>query len=109
MEHNAYVIPLVYKLLNEYVVSTMKMIISMFCGLQSLLLLGCFALFWSLYYTLEVTLTHWDWRGCSMTRTGRDRGFQAASMGLEDSQVVEIQPELDNEAKVPLIAADENT
>ncbi|RXN14403.1 pro convertase subtilisin kexin type 7-like protein [Labeo rohita] len=78
-------------------------------SLKSLLLLGCFALFWSLYYTLEVTLTHWDWRGCSMTRTGRDRGFQAASMGLEDSQVVEIQPELDNEAKVPLIAADENT
>ncbi|KTF79162.1 hypothetical protein cypCar_00020673, partial [Cyprinus carpio] len=33
-------------------------------SLKSLLLLGCFALFWSLYYTLEVTLTHWDWRGC---------------------------------------------
>lgn len=78
-------------------------------SLKSLLLLGCFALFWSLYYTLEVTLTHWDWRGCSMSRTGRHRGFQAGSVGLEDSQVVEIQPEMDNESKVPLIAADENT
>ncbi|KTG00211.1 hypothetical protein cypCar_00021873, partial [Cyprinus carpio] len=76
-------------------------------SLKSLLLLGCFALFWSLYYTLEVTLTHWDWRGCSTT--GRHRGFQAVSTGLEDSQVVEIQPEMDNESKVPLIAADENT
>uniref|UniRef100_A0A8C1TAD2 Proprotein convertase subtilisin/kexin type 7 n=1 Tax=Cyprinus carpio TaxID=7962 RepID=A0A8C1TAD2_CYPCA len=76
-------------------------------SLKSLLLLGCFALFWSLYYTLEVTLTHWDWRGCSTT--GRHRGFQAVSTGLEDSQVVEIQPEMDSESKVPLIAADENT
>ncbi|XP_077080842.1 proprotein convertase subtilisin/kexin type 7-like [Siphateles boraxobius] len=33
-------------------------------SLNSLLLLGCLALFWSLYYTLEVTLAHWDWRGC---------------------------------------------
>lgn len=78
-------------------------------SLKSLLLLGCFALFWSLYYTLEVTLTHWDWRGCSVAMRGRDRGLQAGSIGLEDSQVVEIQPEIDNESKVPLIAADENT
>ncbi|CAM4558936.1 unnamed protein product [Leuciscus chuanchicus] len=74
-------------------------------SLKSLLLLGCFALFWSLYYTLEVTLTHWDWRGCSVAMRGRDGG----SIGLEDSQVVEIQPEMDSESKVPLIAADENT
>lgn len=80
-----------------------------FCGSQSLLLLGCFALFWALYYTLEVTLTHWDWRGCSVAVRGRDRGLQAGSTGLEDSQVVEIQPEMDNESKVPLIAADMNT
>uniref|UniRef100_A0A8C1YYV2 Proprotein convertase subtilisin/kexin type 7 n=1 Tax=Cyprinus carpio TaxID=7962 RepID=A0A8C1YYV2_CYPCA len=78
-------------------------------SLKSLLLLGCFALFWSLYYTLEVTLTHWDWRGCSMSGTGRHRGLWAGSTGLEDSQVVEIQPEMDQESKVPLIAADENT
>uniref|UniRef100_A0A8C2K4B3 Proprotein convertase subtilisin/kexin type 7 n=1 Tax=Cyprinus carpio TaxID=7962 RepID=A0A8C2K4B3_CYPCA len=78
-------------------------------SLKSLLLLGCFALFWSLYYTLEVTLTHWDWRGCSMSGTGRHRGLWAGSTGLEDSQVVEIQPEMDHESKVPLIAADENT
>uniref|UniRef100_A0A672MC53 Proprotein convertase subtilisin/kexin type 7-like n=1 Tax=Sinocyclocheilus grahami TaxID=75366 RepID=A0A672MC53_SINGR len=70
-------------------------------SLKSLLLLGCFALFWSLYYTLEVTLTHWDWRGCRMSGTGRHRGFQAVSTGLEDSQVVEIQPEMDHESKVP--------
>lgn len=69
--------------------------------LQSLLLLGCFALFWSLYYTLEVALTHWDWRGCGAR--ARDGG----SVGLEDSQVVQIQPEADSEAKVPLIAAEE--
>uniref|UniRef100_A0A9J7ZZJ9 Proprotein convertase subtilisin/kexin type 7 n=2 Tax=Cyprinus carpio TaxID=7962 RepID=A0A9J7ZZJ9_CYPCA len=78
-------------------------------SLKSLLLLGCFALFWSLYYTLEVTLTHWDWRGCSMSGSGRHRGLRAGSTGLEDSQVVEIQPEMDHESKVPLIAADENT
>ncbi len=81
----------------------------LFCALQSLLLLGCFALFWSLYYTLEVTLNHWDWRGCSMSGTGRHRGFQAIPTHLEDSEVVEIQPEMDNESKVPHIAADENT
>uniref|UniRef100_A0A672MGG6 Proprotein convertase subtilisin/kexin type 7-like n=1 Tax=Sinocyclocheilus grahami TaxID=75366 RepID=A0A672MGG6_SINGR len=69
-------------------------------SLKSLLLLGCFALFWSLYYTLEVTLTHWDWRGCRMSGTGRHRGFQAVSTGLEDSQVVEIQPEMDHESKL---------
>ncbi|XP_043114763.1 proprotein convertase subtilisin/kexin type 7 isoform X1 [Puntigrus tetrazona] len=78
-------------------------------SLKSLLLLGCFALFWSLYYTLEVTLTHWDWRGCSMSGTGRPRGFQSVLTGLEDSQVVQIQPEVDSESKVPLIAAEENT
>ncbi|XP_039509969.1 proprotein convertase subtilisin/kexin type 7 isoform X2 [Pimephales promelas] len=72
-------------------------------SLKSLLLLGCFALFWALYYTLEVTLTHWD-------RGSRGRALQAGSTaGLEDSQVVEIQPEMDSESKVPLIAADENT
>ncbi|XP_077080835.1 proprotein convertase subtilisin/kexin type 7-like isoform X3 [Siphateles boraxobius] len=76
-------------------------------SLKSLLLLGCFALFWSLYYTLEVTLAHWDWRGCGGAVRGR--GLQAGAIGLEDSQVVEIQPEMDTEAKVPLIAAEEHT
>lgn len=78
---------------------------SVFCAVQCLLLLGCFALFWSLFYTLEGTLTHWDWRGCGVAVPGRDRG----STGLEDSQVVQIQPEMNSESKVPLIAADENT
>ncbi|XP_059370958.1 proprotein convertase subtilisin/kexin type 7 [Carassius carassius] len=78
-------------------------------SLKCLLLLGCFALFWSLYYTLEVALTHWDWRWCSMSATGRHRGFQAVSTSPEDSQVVEIQPETEHESKAPLIAADDNT
>ncbi|XP_026138763.1 proprotein convertase subtilisin/kexin type 7 isoform X2 [Carassius auratus] len=78
-------------------------------SLKCLLLLGCFALFWSLYYTLEVALTHWDWRGCSLSATGRHRGFQAVSTSPEDSQVVEIQPETEHESKAPLIAADDNT
>ncbi|XP_051534971.1 proprotein convertase subtilisin/kexin type 7 isoform X3 [Myxocyprinus asiaticus] len=68
-------------------------------SLKSLLLLGCFALFWSLYYTLEVMLTHVDWRGC--------RGLQTGSTEPVDSEVVEIQPDM--ESKVPLIAAEENT
>lgn len=81
----------------------------LFCDLQSLLLLGCFALFWSLYYTLEVILTHVDWRGCRATVRDRNRGPQAGSLALEDSEVVEIQPEMDMECKVPLIAGDEKT
>lgn len=81
----------------------------MFCDLQSLLLLGCFALFWSLYYTLEVILTHVDWHGCRAAVRGRKRGLQARSSALEDSEVVEIQPDMDMESKVPLIAEDEKT
>ncbi|KAM6959275.1 LOW QUALITY PROTEIN: proprotein convertase subtilisin/kexin type 7 [Aplochiton taeniatus] len=40
-------------------------------SLKSLLLLGCFALFWSLYYTLEVTLAHLDLRELFWRRGGR--------------------------------------
>lgn len=78
-------------------------------SLKSLLLLGCFALFWSLYYTLEVTLTHVDWRRCRTAVRSRNRGLQAGSSVLDNSEVVEIQPEFDMESKVPLIAGDENT
>ncbi|MGH0186326.1 UNVERIFIED_CONTAM: hypothetical protein FKN15_020697 [Acipenser sinensis] len=45
-------------------------------SLKSLLLLGCFALFWSLYYTLETLLAHLDWRALcrgAPCRAGRDR------------------------------------
>ncbi|KAA0702468.1 Proprotein convertase subtilisin/kexin type 7 [Triplophysa tibetana] len=78
-------------------------------SLKSLLLLGCFAFFWSLYYTLEVILTHVDWRGCRAAMRGRNRGLQARSSALADSEVVDIQPEMDMESKVPLIAGDEKT
>ncbi|XP_073718727.1 proprotein convertase subtilisin/kexin type 7 isoform X2 [Misgurnus anguillicaudatus] len=78
-------------------------------SLKSLLLLGCFALFWSLYYTLEVTLTHVDWRRCRTAVRNRNRGLQAGSSVLDNSEVVEIQPEIDMESKVPLISGDENT
>uniref|UniRef100_A0A7N8WWR0 Proprotein convertase subtilisin/kexin type 7 n=1 Tax=Mastacembelus armatus TaxID=205130 RepID=A0A7N8WWR0_9TELE len=44
-------------------------------SLKFLLLLGCFALFWSLYYTLEVVLAHLDLRGlfCLDRRWGGHR------------------------------------
>ncbi|XP_072525325.1 proprotein convertase subtilisin/kexin type 7 isoform X1 [Salminus brasiliensis] len=74
-------------------------------SLKSLLLLGCFALFWSLYYTLEVTLAHVNWRGLW-------RGVRRArpgAAGLKDGQMLEMQPVMDTEAKMPLIANDEDT
>ncbi|XP_072311019.1 proprotein convertase subtilisin/kexin type 7 [Eucyclogobius newberryi] len=45
-------------------------------SLRFLLLLGCFALFWSLYCTLEVTLAHVDFRAalCWRRRRGGARG-----------------------------------
>uniref|UniRef100_A0A8C7HZL5 Proprotein convertase subtilisin/kexin type 7 n=1 Tax=Oncorhynchus kisutch TaxID=8019 RepID=A0A8C7HZL5_ONCKI len=48
-------------------------------SLKSLLLLGCFALFWSLYYTLEVTLANLDFRGLCWW----DRGTRGSHRGLE--------------------------
>lgn len=74
-------------------------------SLKSLLLLGCFALFWSLYYTLEVTLAHVDWRGLWR----RVRGARARAAGLKDGQMLEMQPVMDTEAKMPLIANSEGT
>lgn len=88
----------------------------LFCLLlQFLLLLGCFALFWSLYYTLEVTLGHVDFRVlfCLWTRCGgrrtrrghRGRGVEE-SLLEEDSREeeehdsgVELQAVMDSEAK----------
>ncbi|XP_036393111.1 proprotein convertase subtilisin/kexin type 7 [Megalops cyprinoides] len=68
-------------------------------SLKSLLLLGCFALFWSLYYTLEVSLAHLDLRG----RCRRGRGGRG---GVEEGTELEMQTTLDKEDKVPLMAGD---
>ncbi|KAM8905022.1 proprotein convertase subtilisin/kexin type 7 isoform 1-T2 [Spinachia spinachia] len=91
-------------------------------NLKFLLLLGCFALFWSLYYTLEVTLAHMDLRGllCLRSRRGghrarggrRGRGVEDAleeeesGDGDEDEEHdsgVELHAVVDSEAKTPLL------
>ncbi len=88
--------------------------------LQFLLLLGCFALFWSLYYTLEVTLAHLDLRGllCLRKRRGshrarpgrRGRGVEDAVGEEEEDEEeeeqdsgVELHAVLDSESKVALL------
>uniref|UniRef100_A0A8C7V3D3 P/Homo B domain-containing protein n=1 Tax=Oncorhynchus mykiss TaxID=8022 RepID=A0A8C7V3D3_ONCMY len=81
-------------------------------SLKSLLLLGCFALFWSLYYTLEVTLANLDFRG--LCRRGRgtrgSRGGRGRGTGtLGDSSELEMQSVLDSEYKVPFITGDTAT
>lgn len=93
-------------------------------NLKFLLLLGCFALFWSLYYTLEVTLAHLDLRGllCLRRRRGgprarrgrRGKGVEEAvgedeyDDGEEEERDsgVELHAVLDSEAKVPLLNGD---
>nr|XP_046244502.1 proprotein convertase subtilisin/kexin type 7 [Scatophagus argus] len=88
-------------------------------SLKSLLLLGCFALFWSLYYTLEVTLTHVDLRGllCRCRRRGghrarNGRGGRGVEEALQEEEYgeqeeqdsrVELLSVLDSEAKAPLL------
>ncbi|KAJ7990216.1 hypothetical protein DPEC_G00298010 [Dallia pectoralis] len=68
-------------------------------SLKSLLLLGCFALFWSLYYMLEVTMAHLDFR----VLCRRGRGTQGS---LWDDAELEMQVvPLDSELKAPLITA----
>uniref|UniRef100_A0A4W5Q280 Proprotein convertase subtilisin/kexin type 7 n=1 Tax=Hucho hucho TaxID=62062 RepID=A0A4W5Q280_9TELE len=81
-------------------------------SLKSLLLLGCFALFWSLYYTLEVTLANLDFRG--LCRRGRgtrgSRGGRGRGTGtLGDSSELEMQSVLDLQYKVPFITGDAAT
>ncbi|KAK2868717.1 hypothetical protein Q7C36_000588 [Tachysurus vachellii] len=63
-----------------------------------LLLVGCFALCWLLYYILELTLTHMHWHGLR-------RGASIA----KDGQFLEMQPLTDLEAKMPLIGNDDDT
>uniref|UniRef100_A0AAY4ENY2 P/Homo B domain-containing protein n=1 Tax=Denticeps clupeoides TaxID=299321 RepID=A0AAY4ENY2_9TELE len=77
-------------------------------SLKSLLLLGCFALFWSLYYTLEVALAHLDLREMLCWTQSRTRGgFQAVN--LEEGPDLDIQPVQNVDAKVPLVVADDAT
>lgn len=88
--------------------------------LQFLLLLGCFALFWSLYYTLEVTLAHLDLRVLVCRRWGRHRARRGRrGRGAEDAAVEEVRDEeevdsgvelhavLDSEAKASLLGGDQ--
>ncbi|XP_037534015.1 proprotein convertase subtilisin/kexin type 7 [Nematolebias whitei] len=93
--------------------------------LKFLLLLGCFALFWSLY-TLEVTLAQTDlggllclprrWRTHRSRRRRQERGVEEASAGekaeehsgFEDwDSGEELHTVLDSEAKVPLMNGDQ--
>ncbi|XP_078102801.1 proprotein convertase subtilisin/kexin type 7 [Sander vitreus] len=67
-------------------------------SLKFLLLLGCFALFWSLYYTLEVTLAHLDLRGllCLRRKRGRHRAWRGhRGRGVEEAVVEEEDGEED--------------
>lgn len=86
-------------------------------SLRFLLLLGCFALFWSVYCILEVTLAHVDFREllCSgPRRRGRARGRRSrperdgpqvlvlkAGQELESGE--ELQTVLDSDVKMPLL------
>ncbi|XP_062843593.1 proprotein convertase subtilisin/kexin type 7 [Trichomycterus rosablanca] len=74
--------------------------------LKSLLLLGCFALFWSLYYTLEMICAHVDWRGLRRAAQ-RARGTRAPAS--RSSQILQMHPVTDIEAKLPLIGKDGGT
>lgn len=93
---------------------------SLLCPLlQFLLLLGCFALFWSLYYTLEVTLAHLDLRGllCLRKRRGGHRARRVhQGRGVEEPLLeegdggeeerdsgVELHAVLDSEPKAMLL------
>lgn len=70
---------------------------SLLCALsQFLLLLGCFAFFWSLYYVLEVTLAHSNLRvlhclrrGWGERRSRRGRGGRASRDSLLEEQYEE--------------------
>ncbi|XP_076000128.1 proprotein convertase subtilisin/kexin type 7 [Genypterus blacodes] len=94
-------------------------------SLKFLLLLGCFALFWSIYYTLEVTMAHLDLKGlfCPRRRQagprvkrGRihleDREFGLEEVELEEGQEeerdsgIELQAVLDSEVQVPLLSGE---
>ncbi|XP_068601964.1 proprotein convertase subtilisin/kexin type 7 [Brachionichthys hirsutus] len=82
-------------------------------GLKFLLLLGCFALFWSLYYTLEVTLAqrsplclHRGWTGQRIRRGRGGRGVEETLLQQETREEeerdsgVELHAVLDSESSV---------
>lgn len=80
-----------------------------------MLLLGCFALFWSLYYTLEVMMAHIDFRVllCLPRRQGGHRrgrqgkGVEEALIGDEEQDSgVELQAVLDSDVKEPLASGE---
>ena len=76
--------------------------------LQFLLLLGCFALFWSLYYTLEVMLANLDLRSllCLHRSRGGHRGRGVEDAVVEEEEAdsgVELHVVLDSEVKAPLL------
>ncbi|XP_077421826.1 proprotein convertase subtilisin/kexin type 7 [Vanacampus margaritifer] len=81
-------------------------------SLRFLLLLGCFALFWSLYYILEAAIAHLDlhclsWRqmGARVRNGRRGRGVEEA-LDEEDGGhecELELHAVLDSEAKMPLL------
>lgn len=80
-----------------------------------MLLLGCFALFWSLYYTLEVMMAHVDFRVllCLPRRQGGHRrerqgkGVEEALIGDEEQDSgVELQAVLDSDVKEPLASGE---
>ncbi|XP_059187797.1 proprotein convertase subtilisin/kexin type 7 [Centropristis striata] len=88
-------------------------------SLKFLLLLGCFALFWSVYYTLEVTLAHLDFRGLLCLRRRRGvprarrgrRGVEEAMLEEDDGEEeqdsgVDLHAVLDSDAKSPLLNGD---
>ncbi|KAJ3591463.1 hypothetical protein NHX12_009408 [Muraenolepis orangiensis] len=78
-------------------------------NLKFLLLLGCFAFFWSLYYTLEVVLAHLDLQELLCLRRksqggsrggrgrGRSRGFDRVSVEDGEEEVQEEEQEEEQE------------
>ncbi|XP_033953645.1 proprotein convertase subtilisin/kexin type 7 [Pseudochaenichthys georgianus] len=85
-------------------------------SLKFLLLLGCFALFWSLYYTLEVTLAHMNLRGllCLRKRRGqghRARGGRRGRGGVEEAlpeeEEVKVEEEQDSGVELHAVFASE--
>ncbi|XP_026874912.2 proprotein convertase subtilisin/kexin type 7 [Electrophorus electricus] len=79
-------------------------------SLKLLLILGCSALFWSLYYTLELVLAHMNWRRLwrSVRRAGRSRIWSRPPSHV-DSQTLDMEPMVVLEAKMPLIGKGEGT
>uniref|UniRef100_A0A3B4F7U4 Proprotein convertase subtilisin/kexin type 7 n=1 Tax=Pundamilia nyererei TaxID=303518 RepID=A0A3B4F7U4_9CICH len=84
-------------------------------NLKFMLLLGCFALFWSLYYTLEVMMAHVDFRVLLCLprrqdghRRGRQgKGVEEALIGDEEQDSgVELQAVLDSDVKEPLASGE---